>query len=69
MHELTNLAQYTSVSYLHFLFTKVNLNIKDANFFVLVQELYHEYHALGRFEQDYRRKIEEVEALHLPKKG
>lgn len=32
-------------------------------------ELYHEYHALGRFEQDYRRKLEEVEALHLPKKG
>ncbi|KAJ0496110.1 hypothetical protein HanHA89_Chr13g0495981 [Helianthus annuus] len=32
-------------------------------------ELYHEYHALDRFEQDYRRKIEEVEALHLPRKG
>ncbi|KAI7729151.1 hypothetical protein M8C21_028380 [Ambrosia artemisiifolia] len=31
-------------------------------------ELYHEYHALDRFEQDYRRKIEEVEALHLPRK-
>nr|GEV11454.1 hypothetical protein [Tanacetum cinerariifolium] len=32
-------------------------------------ELYHEYHALDRFELDYRRKIEEVEALHLPRKG
>lgn len=32
-------------------------------------ELYHEYHALGRFEQDYRRKLEEVEALNLPRKG
>ncbi|KAK1416438.1 hypothetical protein QVD17_32229 [Tagetes erecta] len=32
-------------------------------------ELYHEYHALDRFEQDYRRKIEEAEALHLPRKG
>lgn len=32
-------------------------------------ELYHEYHALDRFEQDYRRKLEEVEALHLPRKG
>ncbi|XP_076886229.1 protein PSK SIMULATOR 2-like [Bidens hawaiensis] len=32
-------------------------------------ELYHEYHALDRFEQDYRRKIEEVDALHLPRKG
>nr|XP_043636801.1 protein PSK SIMULATOR 2-like isoform X2 [Erigeron canadensis] len=32
-------------------------------------DLYHEYHALDRFEQDYRRKLDEVEALHLPKKG
>ncbi|XP_071685613.1 protein PSK SIMULATOR 2-like [Rutidosis leptorrhynchoides] len=32
-------------------------------------ELYHEYHALDRFEQDYRRKLEEVESLHLPRKG
>ncbi|CAH1431042.1 unnamed protein product [Lactuca virosa] len=32
-------------------------------------ELYHEYHALGRFEQDYRRKLEEVEAFNLPRKG
>ncbi|KAI3796966.1 hypothetical protein L1987_39653 [Smallanthus sonchifolius] len=32
-------------------------------------ELYHEYHALDRFEQDYRRKLDEVESLHLPRKG
>ncbi|XP_071703022.1 protein PSK SIMULATOR 2-like [Rutidosis leptorrhynchoides] len=32
-------------------------------------ELYHEYHALDRFEQDFRRKLEEVESLHLPRKG
>ncbi|KAI3696065.1 hypothetical protein L1987_79074 [Smallanthus sonchifolius] len=32
-------------------------------------ELYHEYHALDRFEQDYRRKLEEADALHLPRKG
>lgn len=34
-----------------------------------MQELYHELHALDRFEQDYRRKLEEVESLHLPRKG
>ncbi|KAL2538201.1 hypothetical protein Fot_19592 [Forsythia ovata] len=32
-------------------------------------ELYHELHALDRFEQDYRRKVEEVDSLHLPRKG
>ncbi|XP_048332040.1 protein PSK SIMULATOR 2 [Ziziphus jujuba] len=32
-------------------------------------ELYHELNALDRFEQDYRRKLEEVEALNLPRKG
>ncbi|PWA39334.1 hypothetical protein CTI12_AA572820 [Artemisia annua] len=32
-------------------------------------ELYHEYHALDRFEQDFRRKRDEVESLHLPRKG
>ncbi|XP_027149732.1 uncharacterized protein LOC113750023 [Coffea eugenioides] len=32
-------------------------------------ELYHEFHALDRFEQDYRRKLEEVDSLHLPRKG
>ncbi|XP_065881666.1 protein PSK SIMULATOR 2-like [Euphorbia lathyris] len=32
-------------------------------------ELYHELHALDRFEQDYQQKLEEVESLHLPKKG
>ncbi|KAK6939335.1 protein of unknown function DUF668 [Dillenia turbinata] len=32
-------------------------------------ELYHELHALDRFEQDYRRKLEEVESLNLPRRG
>ncbi|KAI8548945.1 hypothetical protein RHMOL_Rhmol07G0313000 [Rhododendron molle] len=32
-------------------------------------ELYHELNSLDRFEQDYRRKIEELESLHLPRKG
>ncbi|XP_010460882.1 PREDICTED: uncharacterized protein LOC104741681 [Camelina sativa] len=32
-------------------------------------ELYHELQALDRFEQDYRRKLAEVESLNLPRKG
>ncbi|KAG8377930.1 hypothetical protein BUALT_Bualt08G0084900 [Buddleja alternifolia] len=32
-------------------------------------ELYHELHALDRFEQDYQRKLEEVDSLHLPRRG
>ncbi|XP_024996207.1 uncharacterized protein LOC112529249 isoform X2 [Cynara cardunculus var. scolymus] len=40
-----------------------------ANLAQHTSELYHEYHALDRFEQDYRRKLEEVESLHLPRKG
>ncbi|KAH7567127.1 hypothetical protein ACOSP7_011139 [Xanthoceras sorbifolium] len=32
-------------------------------------ELYHELNALDRFEQDYRRKLEEVDSLNLPRKG
>ncbi|VVA93127.1 unnamed protein product [Arabis nemorensis] len=32
-------------------------------------ELYHESQALDRFEQDYRRKLAEVESLNLPRKG
>ncbi|XVF35955.1 hypothetical protein REPUB_Repub19eG0016400 [Reevesia pubescens] len=32
-------------------------------------ELYHECNALDRFDQDYRQKLEEVEALNLPKRG
>ncbi|KAI3410718.1 uncharacterized protein J3R85_018482 [Psidium guajava] len=32
-------------------------------------ELYHEWQALDRFEQDYRQKLEEVESLNLPRKG
>ncbi|CAA3016827.1 Hypothetical predicted protein [Olea europaea subsp. europaea] len=32
-------------------------------------ELYHELHALDRFEQDYQARVEEVESLHLPRKG
>ncbi|CAH9054813.1 unnamed protein product [Cuscuta europaea] len=32
-------------------------------------ELYHELHALARFEQDYRRQIDELVSLNLPCKG
>lgn len=35
----------------------------------LYQELYHESQALDRFEQDYRRKLAEVESLKLPRRG
>ncbi|KAG7598790.1 hypothetical protein ISN44_As06g030100 [Arabidopsis suecica] len=32
-------------------------------------ELYHELQALDRFEQDYRRKLAEIESLNLPRRG
>lgn len=32
-------------------------------------ELYHELHALDRFEQDFQRKREEVDDLHRPRRG
>ncbi|XP_022769182.1 uncharacterized protein LOC111312812 isoform X2 [Durio zibethinus] len=32
-------------------------------------ELYHELNALDRFDQDYGRKLEELESLNLPKRG
>ncbi|XP_047327413.1 protein PSK SIMULATOR 2-like [Impatiens glandulifera] len=32
-------------------------------------ELYHEYNSLLRFEEDLRRKVDEVESLNLPRKG
>ncbi|VFQ81933.1 unnamed protein product [Cuscuta campestris] len=32
-------------------------------------ELYHELHALDRFEQDYRRQIDELVSSNLPRKG
>ncbi|KAL0366026.1 UNVERIFIED_CONTAM: protein PSK SIMULATOR 2 [Sesamum radiatum] len=32
-------------------------------------ELYHELHALDRFEQDYQRMLAEVDSLHPPRKG
>ncbi|KAL3813486.1 hypothetical protein ACJIZ3_014754 [Penstemon smallii] len=35
----------------------------------LTSELYHELHALDRFERDYQWKLEEVDSLHLPRKG
>jgi hypothetical protein len=36
---------------------------------VLVQELYHELNALDRFDQDYQRKLDEMQSLNLPQKG
>lgn len=35
----------------------------------ITSELYHELQALDRFEQDYRRKLAEVESLNLPRRG
>ncbi|XP_038704176.1 protein PSK SIMULATOR 2-like [Tripterygium wilfordii] len=35
----------------------------------LTSELYHELHALDRFEQDFQRKIEEMDASQLPRRG
>ncbi|KAG2698340.1 hypothetical protein I3760_07G147400 [Carya illinoinensis] len=32
-------------------------------------ELYHELNAFERFEQDYRRQLEEIESLNLPRRG
>eukprot|EP00262_Sarcandra_glabra_P007261 TRINITY_DN1994_c0_g1_i1.p1 TRINITY_DN1994_c0_g1~~TRINITY_DN1994_c0_g1_i1.p1 ORF type:complete len:630 (-),score=85.29 TRINITY_DN1994_c0_g1_i1:94-1983(-) len=32
-------------------------------------ELYHELHALDRFEQDYRRKVQEEASLHVTRRG
>ncbi|XP_047327646.1 protein PSK SIMULATOR 2-like isoform X2 [Impatiens glandulifera] len=32
-------------------------------------DLYHELNALDRFEDDFRRKVEEMESLNLPRKG
>ncbi|XP_010533378.1 PREDICTED: uncharacterized protein LOC104809189 [Tarenaya hassleriana] len=32
-------------------------------------ELYHELQALDRFEQDYKRKLAEIESLNLPRRG
>nr|GMD97491.1 uncharacterized protein LOC109153034 [Ipomoea batatas] len=32
-------------------------------------ELYHEFHSLDRFEQEYRKKIVELDSLSLPRKG
>lgn len=46
--------------------------IKMQELTVLAQhtsELYHELNALDRFEQDYRQKVDEVEALNLPRRG
>ncbi|KAI3725435.1 hypothetical protein L1987_65223 [Smallanthus sonchifolius] len=40
-----------------------------ANLAQYTAELYHEYHALDRFEQVYQRKLEEVKSLRLPQKG
>lgn len=34
-----------------------------------MQELYHEMHTLDRFEQDYRRQVDELLSLNLPRKG
>ncbi|TXG52054.1 hypothetical protein EZV62_021223 [Acer yangbiense] len=51
---------------------KVEAETKKQELIALAQhtsELYHELNALERFEQDYRRKLEEADSLNLPRKG
>jgi hypothetical protein len=36
---------------------------------MLLQELYHELHALDRFEQDFRRKFREEESVPAARRG
>lgn len=49
-----------------------NFNIfpkKKALIFFCLQELYHEFHALDRFEQDYERKYQEEDNLSSTQRG
>ncbi|KAJ6736399.1 hypothetical protein OIU85_018584 [Salix viminalis] len=72
MQELTTLVQNTSYAMLDpcercsFGFNSFTALNCDAEQFA---ELYHELNALDRFEQDYRRKVEEVQSLNLSVKG
>ncbi|CAN1127305.1 Protein PSK SIMULATOR 2 [Linum perenne] len=63
--ELTTLVQHTSVRSRD-TFVVIPLFYFDLH---VTQELYHELHSLDRFEQDYQRKVEELQSLHLPQKG
>lgn len=38
-------------------------------FLVVMQELYHELHALDRFEQDYHRKLQEEDNSNAAQRG
>lgn len=76
MQELVTLARFTSVC---FSFTSKKTIVLNCHFFSpvdlklnlhwLYQELYHEWQALDRFEQDYKRKLAEVESLNLSRRG
>lgn len=41
----------------------------ECKLFCVLQELYHELHALDRFEQDFRRKQQEEENPSAPPRG
>ncbi|KAK3231806.1 hypothetical protein Dsin_003687 [Dipteronia sinensis] len=59
-------------NYLNHRQLKLEAETKKQELIALAQhtsELYHELNALDRFEQDYRRKLEEAESLNLPRRG
>ncbi|KAK2660732.1 hypothetical protein Ddye_007265 [Dipteronia dyeriana] len=70
-----NLDRYFSnfeSNYLNHRQLKVEAETKKQELIALAQhtsELYHELNALDRFEQDYRRKLEEADSLNLPRRG
>lgn len=43
--------------------------LKERQTFSWLQELYHELHALDRFEQDYRRKLQEEDNSNTTQRG
>lgn len=43
--------------------------LKEDKPFSWLQELYHELHALDRFEQDYRRKLQEEDNSNATQRG
>ncbi|KAJ8772658.1 hypothetical protein K2173_027835 [Erythroxylum novogranatense] len=49
---------------------EVEVTMQELNSLVQhTSELYHELNVLDRFEQDYQRKLQEVESLNLPRRG
>ncbi|KAK1555491.1 hypothetical protein Q3G72_027204 [Acer saccharum] len=71
-HNLNRYFSNFESDYLNHRQLKVEAETKKQELIALAQhtsELYHELNALERFEQDYRRKLEEADSLNLPRKG